>query len=177
MLIVGFIAGVIMGPQIQFAQPEDIDLKNLSLKDIPKLVSYEAEEETPDKKVVTKVLNGNTFLIEGGKEVRLLGVEVDDEGQPCYKEAKDRLTQLVSGKTVTLEETARNKDDSGRLLRIVKLGDLDVNKTLLKEGAAVVYFSKADELNKDSYTAAEKFARENEIGCKWRNGEEETSDN
>lgn len=175
MLIVGFIAGMLLGPQIEFTQPEDIDFRNFSLKDIPKLVQYKPEEETPEKKVVTKVINGDTFLIEGGTQVRLLAISADDEGQSCYKEAKDRLTSLISGKTVTLEKTERNKNDEGDLLRIVKINKLNINKTLLKEGVAVARFFEGTELNKEPYRKAEDFAKQNKIGCKWREIETATS--
>lgn len=175
MLIVGFIAGMILGPQIDFAQPEDIDFRNFSLEDIPKLVKYQPEEDTPEKKVATKVINGDTFLIEGGTQVRLLAIDAAEEGQPCYKEAKDRLTSLISGKTVTLEKTARNKNDKGDLLRVAKINNLNVNKSLLKEGVAVARFFEGTKLNKTPYRQAESFAKENKIGCKWRNTETSTS--
>lgn len=175
MLIVGFIAGMMLGPQIEFVQSENIDFRNFSLEDIPKLVQYQPEKDTPEKKVVTKVTSGDTFLIEGGEQVRLLAISADDEGQPCYKEAKDRLTSLISGKTVTLEKTARNKNDEGDLLRIAKINDLNVSKTLLKEGVLVARFFEGTELNKAPYRQAESFAKENKIGCKWREVEASTS--
>jgi endonuclease YncB( thermonuclease family) len=61
------------------------------------------------KKLVTKVIDGDTFLIEGGYSVRVLGIDADERGHPCYDEAKRGLEDLVLGKEVRLEAPNQSK--------------------------------------------------------------------
>jgi len=174
MLFVGFVAGVMLGPQLSF-DLDQVTLQDLNIKDLPKLIQWEGKKDQTPKKVVTKVIDGDSILVEGGQEVRLLAVDADEEGQPCYEEAKQRLTELVMGKKVTLEKDSRNKDQYGRLLRFVKVGEMNVNKVLLKEGVAAARFYPGDEIEKTPYVEAEQFAQENNIGCKWRSVDNATS--
>jgi endonuclease YncB( thermonuclease family) len=62
------------------------------------------------EKFVTKVIDGDTFLIEGGYPVRILGVDADEKGYPCYETAKERLEELVLNKKVKLEKEKENFD-------------------------------------------------------------------
>ncbi|MEO0118550.1 MAG: hypothetical protein ABIK66_05455, partial [candidate division WOR-3 bacterium] len=61
-------------------------------------------------KLVTKVIDGDTFLIEGGYSVRLLGIDVDEKGYPCYNAAKSRLEELILNKKVKLEKGVEDFD-------------------------------------------------------------------
>lgn len=168
MLAIGFIAGVMLGPQIDFHQPEDFNFRNFSLKDIPKFIDYNPQQDNSPQKVVTKVIDGDSIVVEGGKHVELVAIDADEKGGQCYKEAKNTLEQMVLGKEVTLEKTSRNKDKNGNLIRFVKLDGVNINKVLLKEGVAAARFMQGDEFNKTPYVEAEAFAQENGVGCKWR---------
>ncbi|MDO8743173.1 MAG: hypothetical protein Q7J30_01265, partial [Candidatus Azambacteria bacterium] len=35
-------------------------------------------------KLATKIIDGDTFLIEGGYSIRVLGIDADERGYPCY---------------------------------------------------------------------------------------------
>jgi len=87
--------------------------------------SYQKEAQTcqnlpdlPDNtaKRVTKVLDGDTFIIEGGHSVRLLGIDAEEEGYPCYEETKGALEDLVLNKEVTLRKGSTNYDQYCRYL-------------------------------------------------------------
>ena len=120
-------------------------------------------------KLVTKVIDGDTFLIEGGYSVRILGIDADERGYPCYQVAKDKLEELILNKEVRLEKGKRDKDQWCRYLRYVFLSSSgeDVGLELVKEGLAVARFSEEEVKYREEISQAEKIARENKIGCKW----------
>lgn len=116
--------------------------------------------------LVTKVIDGDTFLVEGGQKVRMLGIDADERGYPCYTEAKNALEQMVLNKRVLLEPDAEDKDKYGRLLRWVWINDSLVNLELVNQGLAVARFEQ-DVKYQEEISAAEHEAIENKIGCKW----------
>jgi len=118
-------------------------------------------------KLVTKIIDGDTFLIEGGYAVRILGIDADERDHPCYEAAKNRLEELILNKKVKLEKGGEDKDQWCRYLRYVFLNDKNISLELVKEGLAVARFSPKDTKYQKEIVAAEKQARENKIGCKW----------
>ena len=131
--------------------------------------------ELPDGslKLVTKIIDGDTFLIEGGYSVRILGIDADERGHPCYEEAKTRLEELILNKEVKLEKGTEDKDQWCRYLRYVFLNEENISLTLVKEGLVVARFSPEDVKYREEIARAEKEAKENKIGCKWGKREEE----
>ncbi len=125
--------------------------------------------ELPDgtKKLVTKVIDGDTFLIEGGYSVRILGIDADEKGYPCYEEAKKGLEALILGKEVKLEIDNENLDQYCRYLRYVFVNDKNVSLEMIKNGLAVARFSPKNLKYREEIVSAEKWSRENKIGCKW----------
>ncbi len=136
--------------------------------------------ELPDGavKLVTKIIDGDTFLIENGYSVRILGIDADEKDHPCYEPAKNRLEELILNKKVKLEKGNKDKDQYCRYLRYVFLTSLknknlagkssmNIGLELVKEGLAVARFSPEDVKYKKEITDAEKEAREKGVGCKW----------
>lgn len=121
-----------------------------------------AEETT----LVTKVIDGDTVTVQGGRRVRLLGIDTPEFGEPCYAEAKQRLQDLVLNKTVRIVPDAANTDKYGRLLRFLFLNSQNINLTLVQEGLTVAYFFD-DRLYKQEIQAAEAEAIKNHVGCRW----------
>jgi len=119
------------------------------------------------KKLVTKVIDGDTFLIEGGYSVRILGIDADERSYPCYGPAKERLEELILNKEVKLEKGKEDFDQYCRYLRYVFVDDKNVSLELVREGLAVARFSPEDVKYREEISLAEKGARENKIGCKW----------
>lgn len=117
--------------------------------------------------IVTKVIDGDTVVIQGGDHVRLLGIDADESGYPCYKAAKTRLEELVLGKTVKLEADQENLDQYGRLLRHVFLDGKNIDEQLVSEGLAIARFYPENQKYKTEIVAAETTAIQNKAGCKW----------
>jgi endonuclease YncB( thermonuclease family) len=100
--------------------------------------------------VVRAVVSASRVVVvtpdEARLDVRLLGVEPPApprplqqsaptvRGQPFGREAVQYLRDLVLDKQVQLE--TYGKDRQGRTLAVVRLGDINVNLTLVKEGLA-----------------------------------------
>ena len=95
---------------------------------------------------VSRVIDGDTFRTRAGEKVRLLGINTPEiahdaqAAQPFGIDAKRRLEQLISGKTVRLQLDRDKKDNYGRTLAQVYLRDGRwVNEQLIRDGLAVVY--------------------------------------
>ena len=114
---------------------------------------------------VSKVIDGDTIVADG-EHIRLLGIDADERGYDCYKEAKLELEKWILDKEVGLEKDKTDKDQYGRLLRYVILDGDNINIKLVSEGLAVARFYR-DRKYEVEILAAEKGARMAGIGCKW----------
>ncbi len=125
--------------------------------------------ELPDGalKLATKIIDGDTFLIEGGSSVRILGIDADEKGYPCYDTAKNKLEELILNKEVKLEQGEENLDKYCRYLRYVFLDNQNISLELVKSGLAVSLFFPENIKYREEIAQAEKTAKENKIGCKW----------
>jgi len=122
--------------------------------------------------IVTKIIDGDTIIAEG-ENVRLLGMDADERGYPCYDEAKERLEELILNKEIRLEKDQTDKDQYQRYLRYIFLNNENINLKLVEEGLAVARFYPEDVKYKNEIIKAEEYARKNKLGCKW-GGEEQT---
>jgi len=120
-----------------------------------------------ERTLVTKVIDGDSIVTEGGKQIRLLGIDADERGRPCYDAAGLWLEELILNKEVRLEQDGKNQDQYKRYLRWVWLDDTLVNENLVAEGMAV---ARTNDKGKYSsrIVAAEKDAEKNAVGCKWQ---------
>jgi micrococcal nuclease len=121
----------------------------------------------PSEVLVTKIIDGDTIVVEGGYNVRILGIDADESGYPCYQPAKSRLEELILNKKVRLEKDVTDVDQYKRCLRYVFLGDQNIGLELVKEGLAIARFYEPDLKYKEEISLAEKEAIENKIGCEW----------
>lgn len=113
---------------------------------------------------VTLVYDGDTFELENGEKVRLLGINAPEINQPSGDIAKDFLEKLVLEEEVRLEKDQTDKDDYGRLLRYVYVGDLFVNAEIVRKGYAEVRFYPPDTLYRQDFERLERLACLNEKG-------------
>jgi len=146
-------------------QSDILPIENI-IKDSPPLkipLRCKAIENT----IVTKVIDGDTVIVEGGEHIRLLGIDSDEKGYPCFESAKKRLEELVLNKQIILEKDITDVDRYERCLRTIFLGNQNINLELVKEGLAVARFYEPDIKYKKGIVSAEKQAVENSIGCKW----------
>lgn len=111
-------------------------------------------EERKLKKRAVRVVDGDTFDIEGEVRVRLAGIEAPEYPKGCLsQEAKERLGELVLGKDVEMEIIG--KDNFGRKIGFVTVDGVFVNRVLVEEGLAKV-------IARDSKYAPLLLAREDE---------------
>ena len=136
-------------------------------KATPKTVATLATCGASNNTIVTKVIDGDTVVVEGGYHVRLLGMDADEKGYTCYDPAKTRLETLVLGKQVVLERDVTDLDQYGRCLRYIFINGSNVDVQLVKEGLAVARFYEPDVKYRVEITQAEKQAQVGNIGCKW----------
>jgi len=110
-----------------------------------------------DVKVI-RIIDGDTFEIENGDKVRMIGIDAPELKDNNGLESKNHLKLLIENKYVSLikDEKNKNKDFFGRLLRYVYLDNYDVNLKMIEDGYANVYtkfkFTKSKEyinLNKN----------------------------
>ncbi|MFH1711576.1 MAG: thermonuclease family protein [Nanoarchaeota archaeon] len=78
------------------------------------------QNKQPDQKEVEKVIeviDGETFILDNGDVVKLIGIDAPEPGGKYYEESKRFIEFLIINKSVTLEKDLEDKDSSGRLLR------------------------------------------------------------
>lgn len=124
------------------------------------------------KAVVVKVVDGDTFEIESGKRVRLIGIDTAESVHPDQsrntefgKTASAYTKSMLEGKVVYLEKDVSETDKYGRLLRYVYLENgTFYNELLVKEGMAKPATFPPDVKYADVFVKAQQYARENNIG-------------
>jgi len=72
------------------------------------------EEETAK---VSQVIDGETFTLNNGDAVKLIGIDAPSPEGKYYEESKRFLEFLIANKTIKLEKDVEDKDISGNLLR------------------------------------------------------------
>ncbi|MEN8252091.1 MAG: thermonuclease family protein [Patescibacteria group bacterium] len=114
--------------------------------------------------VVSRVIDGDTFEIESGQRVRMIGIDTPERGKYFFTEATDRLKELIEGKEVTLSKDVSEVDRYGRLLRHVYVKDNWINKQMIDEGYAKLATFPPDVLHVDVFEKSQKNAREQKKG-------------
>ncbi len=82
------------------------------------------------------VIDGDTFILETGEKVRLIGIDAPELSQPGGEESRDYLAHLILNKGLTLEKGYEDRDKYNRLLRFVYTGALCVNEEMIRQGYA-----------------------------------------
>lgn len=124
---------------------------------------------------VVRVIDGDTFEIDGGERVRLIGVDTPESVKPdapveCFgKESSEYLRSLVEGKEVRLERDRTDRDRYARLLRYVYLGDAFINEQIVREGYAESVAYKPDTTKQTVLDLAEEAAKVEQRG-RWAEG-------
>jgi micrococcal nuclease len=121
---------------------------------------------------VIRVIDGDTFDIDGGKRVRLIGVDTAESVHPDPNRntefgniASSFSKEKLEGNTVYLEKDVSETDRYGRLLRYVYLTDNTFyNEYLVKEGMAKPSTYPPDVKYADLFVKASQYARENNKG-------------
>ncbi|MBU7046701.1 MAG: thermonuclease family protein [Theionarchaea archaeon] len=91
---------------------------------------------TGDTLICTAIIDGDTFKLETGETVRLIGIDAPELSQPGGEKSREYLAHLILNKGVTLETGYEDRDKYNRLLRFVYLGDLCINEEMIRQGYA-----------------------------------------
>jgi micrococcal nuclease len=125
---------------------------------------------------VTKVVDGDTFWVDDGssigEKIRLIGVDAPESRRNGKKEigyygkeAKEYLTNLLTGKKVILEFDVGRYDQYHRTLAYVYLEDgTFLNAELVKQGYAMVMTVPPNVKFADEFVKLQQTARENNNG-------------
>ena len=121
----------------------------------------------PPQAQVAQVKDGDSLVLAGGQEVRLLGIddpEMAHRGKPAdflAHKSREALAELTLGQTVRLEYDRQRYDHYGRLLGFMFLPDKTfVNAELVRRGLARVYVHAPNERHREVLLAAQKEAIE-----------------
>jgi endonuclease YncB( thermonuclease family) len=100
---------------------------------------------------VVRIIDGDTIVIldkfNRQVRIRLAGIDCPEHDQPFGQKAKQETAELCFNKTVRIEKIG--KDHFGRTLAFVYVGEISVNKELLRAGLAwhYSYFDHSPELS------------------------------
>jgi micrococcal nuclease len=101
-------------------------------------------DSSAEGSVVAQVIDGDTIELVDGTRVRLVQIDTPEKGSECYGDESSAATRrlLPPGTEVRIEQDPAldQVDRFGRKLAYVWKGDEDVNVTLVREGAAGVWF-------------------------------------
>ncbi len=125
-----------------------------------------------DELLVTRVIDGDTIVVESGEHVRYIGIDTPEKGRPYYNEAKNKNERLVKRKRVRLEYDVGRKDKYGRTLAYVYAGDIFVNEELVRSGYASAYTVPPNVKYSKRFVSLQQEAREHKKGI-WGIGKSE----
>lgn len=127
-------------------------------------------EERTASRIVERVVDGDTLMLEGGEKVRLIGVDAPESVKPgseteCFgKESSEYLKQKLEGETITLQKDTTDRDRYGRLLRYVYVDQEFINELLVSEGYARAKSYPPDQREEERLWQAERSAKEKGLG-------------
>ncbi len=119
---------------------------------------------------VTRVLDGDTLVLDNGETVRLIGVDAPETHHPEIpvqrfgEESTEFLRRFAEGFECTLEyEPSSIRDQYGRLLAYVFVGDRLANAEIIRRGYAYAY-TRFPFRRQAEFIALEREARERQYG-------------
>lgn len=123
---------------------------------------------------VIAVSDGDTLKVldENNVEhkIRLKGIDAPEKKQDFGQKSKDSLSELVFGKTVTIDNTSTDRYDR-TVGKVIIENNKDVNLEQIRRGMAWFYKDYSRELNafdKSEYAKSEELAKNDKKGL-WSN--------
>ena len=105
------------------------------------------------------IVDGDTIRV-GGIPVRLYGIDAPEGRQTCQRDAKTyacgkqatkTLATLIAGQSVQCEIIGR--DDYARALGVCMVGDVELNRTMVRDGWALAFVKYSDRYAADQVAA------------------------
>ena len=116
---------------------------------------------TPDSLFkVERIIDGDTFIIEGNRQIRLMSVNAPEVGLCGSDQATTKLTELISGKKVRL--VGEINDHYGRFLALVYIDDLLINEQMILSGWA--RFTSTASSESENLKSAFQKAKDQKLG-------------
>lgn len=96
----------------------------------------------------TKVIDGDTIVVDGVGKVRFVGVNTPERGDDGYKVSKNFVSKFCKNKVVGLDiDDSKNTDKYGRTLAVVIVDGKNLNEMLLQEGLAEIMYIPPSEFS------------------------------
>jgi len=83
------------------------------------------------KAKVTRIIDGDTFKVQGGKAIRLANVRAPELGTTGGAKARNELNERIGGKTISYNTVGKSY---GRDVANVKVAGKSVNQTMRNKG-------------------------------------------
>ncbi|NNC78675.1 MAG: thermonuclease family protein [Acidimicrobiales bacterium] len=138
------------------------------------VVACAPAEPADDLLTIAEVVDGDTIIVSHGSNreiVRLLGIDTPETVDPnrpvqCFgAEATARLKELLPERTaIVLLRDREARDQYGRLLGYIYVGDVLVNEVMLAEGLADLSIYPPNDTLRPQLEAAAKKARTASVG-------------
>ena len=113
---------------------------------------------------VEQVKDGDTFLLSDGGQVRLIGVDTPEDGQPFFERAKAFAESTLLGEEVDIEYDMEPLDRYGRRLAYLFVDSIFYNKLVIDSGFASVYLFKKNQRLAEQLISAQREARSSRVG-------------
>ena len=121
---------------------------------------------------VERISDGDSFYCQGGKRVRLIGVDAPelDQGELGRASRESLRRMMPVGAHVRLETDVRPADQYGRTLAYVWRDSVMINRKMIREGWAVLYTVPPNIRHVIQLQAAQDSARDQHAGHWGTNG-------
>jgi len=96
--------------------------------------SHGHEEPKATGVLVSRVIDGDTFVTTEGERIRLAGINAPERGEAGSAEATAALGEFIAGRLLTLEQTSTDK--YGRTVACVYRGSRSVDNYMKKYAEA-----------------------------------------
>lgn len=162
-----FVFGVNYGKQTN--QQSQVTDNQSSQSAQPGIPATQAEL-LPKEGTVTRIIDGDTVELVGGKVVRFVGANAPEINEPFHDQALEFTNKLLLNQKVTLEyEKGYEQDKFGRLLAYVFVGNKNMSIELVKVGLAKVsiYEKRRPLIYQDQLIQVEKDASSKKLGV-WK---------
>ena len=128
------------------------------------VLSQNSSNGVKQEVVIAKVLDGDTIETNFGAQIRYIGINSPEKGEPFFQQAQKFNENLVLGKNVDLEFDIENLDRYGRTLAYIFVDEKLVNLEIIRNGLAVVQTIQPNVKYQDAIVTAQREARDKCLG-------------